>query len=98
MGTSVVDAMERITNREYNLRLAWEQEQMNVPSRTDYYLMQLAQYLARLPGGTRVTDISKFRILFQFGKNKEPERDKELRAEQSRAAWSNALGGRQKRR
>lgn len=35
--------MESMTHREFQTRWAWLQEQWNNPSRTDYYLIQIAR-------------------------------------------------------
>jgi hypothetical protein len=96
--------MERLTYREYRLRLAWLEKQWNEPSRTDYYLMRIAQLLdALLRKGTRgamIKALYDFRILFvrkaakgSSDKDVRSQKEGEQRAEQSRTMWGTLLGG-----
>ena len=95
---TVGEAMEKVSNREYRMRLAWEQQELNNPSRTDYYLMNIVRHLTRLPGGSKLADINEFKLPFTFGdKVEETMAEKERRAAHSRLGWGTALGGRKKK-
>jgi hypothetical protein len=87
----VIDAMERMSHREYKMRLAWETEQWQKPSRTDFYLMQIAQLLSRLPGGQKVANLNRFKLLFSEVGSSETLEQKQQRANDSMAAWGSIL-------
>jgi hypothetical protein len=59
--------MAKFTHREYRTRLAWLRAQYNQPSRTDYYLMQIAGYVKASAGSKRSWKPSDFKILFDVG-------------------------------
>jgi hypothetical protein len=99
LGLTVVEAMERLTHREYRMRLAWIDNQWNSPSRTDHYLMRICQLLDALlrkgSRGAKVKNLDGFKISFfrravraVAGKFRN---DGEKRVDQSRSAWSAAM-------
>ena len=100
LGCTIQELKERHTHREYTTRLAWMRERWNQPSRTDYYLMQIAQSLERFMEGFRSTNkshrLEDFKIPFRFESDtkEQPQESKVLsdeeikvKAEKSRADW-----------
>ena len=71
------------SHREYELRLAWMLEQNNRPSRTDFYLMQIAAEVRRVlhkqPNTVRAQDFE-----LKFGKSKKKEITAENAKERAR--------------
>jgi hypothetical protein len=43
----LIDLMRSMTQREYEARLAWLEEEQSRPSQTDWYLMQVAMQIKR---------------------------------------------------
>ena len=60
--------MSKHTRRDHLSWLAWFEEQMNRPARTDYYLMQIASFLdmllQRVPGRSTQSNLVTFRVRF----------------------------------
>ncbi len=85
--------MERVTHREYLLRVAWREKEWNNPDRSDHYLMQIAMYTA---GKKKVDQPSNYKMLFVHEKvtgMKRAQAANQQRADASRTAWGVALGG-----
>jgi hypothetical protein len=91
IGLPVVEAMERVTHREYRLRVLWNQHQWNKPNLTEYYLMQIAQHLARLPGAKKLSELGKFKLPFKYEKVNPRKRKPPTKAEHSASVWAAAL-------
>lgn len=95
--------MRELTYREYRTWLTWLDEQWNNPSRSDYYMMQIAQAVAR-KGIRNPQDVTvgMFRLPFVMKKGEEEEKEKEpsapppippfSRVEVSQAIWLGSVG------
>jgi len=72
------------------LVMAWLEGQWNAPSRTDYYLMRIAQRIHQ-QWSKRVVEMNDQRITFTFG-SKQPlsAEEREKRIARSKAVW---MGG-----
>lgn len=81
------------TRRQSMTLLYWMGEDWSTPSRTDYYLMQIAcevrRVLAKDPGKIRT---NHFKLDFGTGKAKKPKLTREEAAEKAKASWIAALG------
>ena len=61
--------MRRISHRWYLTLLAWLEEEWDKPDRTDFYLMQIAAYVANQGRkGRHRIDINKYRVRFGTAK------------------------------
>ena len=84
--------MQRLTNREYQVRLAWEREQWNKPSRSDHYSMLIALEILR----ANVKDPSSISLDDMKLKFAEPKRlakpTKEQATAWAKAKWGMAVG------
>lgn len=84
--------MEKHTNREYNLWMAYLESQWNRPNRTDNYLMQIAQEIRRVlsknPGAIKADG---FKLKFEVTEAEEPIPPQE-KADRSRSVWLGSVG------
>lgn len=78
-----------MTHREYLTRLAWLERDMSEPSRTDHYLMQIAQEIRRvLSKRPNAIKMEHFKIQFKREKPMTPEE----RMASSKRSWFGLLG------
>jgi len=57
--------MRKTSHRDYKTWLVWEREQWNDPSRSDHYLMQIAQAIYASKSRSSAA-LDKFKIPFKF--------------------------------
>jgi len=81
--------MQSISHREFRTWVAWRQDQLNNPDRTDYYLMQIAGYVSHVMSGKRWSP-KDFMIKFQTGQK--PQMTPEQKTEAAKASWRTRLG------
>ena len=81
--------MERISHREFRTWQAWKRDQWNNPSRTDYYLMQIAGCVKHVLS-KRKWSIGSMKIPFKAAKQHKPSADEVTR--QAKARWFARLG------
>lgn len=78
-----------VTHRQYLAWQAWDREEWNKPSRTDYYLMQLTLAIYRVnsktPGSVRMKDCE-----LKFTQTQKPSAVSA--AKWSKSVWFGALG------
>lgn len=94
------EAMERLTHYQYRICLAWIERDWEEPSRTDYYLMQIAAEVqkSRVKKPAQV-DMNKLKLKFQKkGKSTgyspaDPKDRQEIdrKTAASKAAWMAAM-------
>lgn len=87
--------METITHREYLMRLAYLDEELNRPSRGDNYVMQLIHEVRYLLSKKSKQFTAK-PYLLTFGSTKPKKYTKEeqaVRCQQSKARWFGAIFG-----
>jgi hypothetical protein len=88
---SLSECMESHTNREYEVWMAWLSNQWNEPSRSDHYLMQIAQEVCRvLKKNPNQIQLQQFKIPFVL-KKKVVKPDKKVRLAQSKSFWFSLL-------
>lgn len=94
------ECMHRHTHREYRTWQVWLDQQWNEPSRTDNYLMQIAQEIRRvLHKHPERVKLDLFKILFEWRKRSvQPKITKEEATKRSKARWLGFLGMGVKRR
>ena len=87
------DCMERHTHRELLAWNEWLDEQWNQPTRSDHYLMQIAQEVRR-SFAKKCPKFSAFKIPFQTPKPAKPVSPETIaqRAAIAKAIWSQRLG------
>jgi len=84
--------MKKHTHREYLMWIRYLDKEWNQPSRTDYYLMQIAAKIQGLFSKNSTSiKIANFLLPFKRQKPKKPPTQKELVA-QSKARWKSAVG------
>ena len=77
--------MKDIPHREFRTWVAWRRDQLNNPSRSDYYMMQIAGYVAHVMSKKRWS-IKDFVI--KFGERGTSRHlSTEQRTEQSKSVW-----------
>ena len=80
-----------MTHREYLMRLAFLDSQMDVPSRNDYYLMAIAaevrRVLSKNPRRIKLLD-----FLLKFPKKNQPTLTQEQVAKTSKNRWLGIIG------
>jgi len=75
-----------MSNREYEMRLAWIDKDMDEPSKLDQYLMRIIQFLDAIWGKrSSLNAFSSFRLKFGPGETEDSGQDRQT---QSRKAWS----------
>lgn len=84
------ECIERHTHRAYQMWINWLDEQYNVPSLTDWYLMQLTKVVATSYMRKKAPAVGAFKLKFDIGPPS--EEDMKKRAERSMAAWGAILG------
>lgn len=89
--------MASMSNREYNVRLAWLDRQMNEPSRSDFYLMQIAQEVRRVLSKKPETILLEDHFKIKFGRSStEPkeltQEDKDRATAVARSRWMGLVG------
>jgi len=86
--------MTSMTNREFNTWMEWLDEEMNRPSRSDHYLMSIAQEVRRVlssrPGQIQ---LDHFRLKFDRVLSLSPEQQRAQDLAHSKAAWKSRLYG-----
>lgn len=85
--------MQRMTQTEYRMRLAWLRQQWEQPSRSDYYLMRIIQVLEALWTRTNKLRWPLEQFILKFGSSDSDPRQGEQRQQQSRSAWRRRLAG-----
>ena len=79
--------MHEITHREYLMWMQWLDEELERPTKSDHYLMQIAQQVARLfkkqPGRIQ---LKHFKLSFRK-KQRATTTSKKEAATQSKARW-----------
>ena len=76
-----------MSHRDVNMHIAWLNEQYHIPSRTDYYLMQIAQEVRRvLSKRKRSVKLKHFLLKFVGSKSRE-KKEFWNRVAQSKAYW-----------
>jgi len=97
LGMTLDDCLNTITEKEYLVRLYWEDLNWNRPSKTDYYLMQIAREINRLvrcwSKGWKIPNLGDFKISFktQMGEQVKP-RSKEEATAIAKMTWAARLG------
>jgi hypothetical protein len=76
-----VNLMRSMTQREYEARMAWLDEELNNPSRTDWYLMQIAAEVRK----SVVKDPSSVKLPSMKLKSSSPEPAKPITREEATA-------------
>lgn len=85
------ECFKRHTYRQYYAWMAWLDKQWSVPSRTDYYLMQIAQAVSRvLSKKPKAIKLKHFKL--SFGESNKPKPSK-LSADERTAASKARWGG-----
>jgi hypothetical protein len=80
--------MQRISHREFLLWCDYLDEEWNTPSRSDHYLMQIAQEVRRVLS-KKPNKIKLKEFLFKFTRSSEKERQK---PEEQKAIFNSILG------
>jgi len=84
-----------VSHREHRTWVEWLDLQWNKPGRLEWYLMQIAFFIAQSASRERLS-IKDFKIPFEFvmpeGAPEDEEKEKELASRQSIAAWFSMLG------
>lgn len=83
-----------MTHREFLVRMAWIENDMERPSREDWYLMQIAAEILR----DRVKDPSKVKLedmRLRFANPNPPPVTRQEAADKSRSRWCGMLGVKQ---
>jgi len=85
--------MEKTTHREYKIWERWLQNEWNRPSRTDNYLMQIAQRIlqARFPKQKFPLDREEIKFTF-YDKKMALQKAKDKANKAARARWFGWLG------
>lgn len=86
--------MDRMSYREYRTRLAWKRIEFETPSRSDYYLMQIAQEVRRVLH-KNPAKVMLDHFLLKFKKNSASSKsdiDKSKMISESKARWFAAVG------
>ena len=81
--------MQTITHREFRTWVAWNRDQLNNPSRSDYYLMQIAGYVAHVMSGKRWS-LKDFVVKFKT--DRLPQITREEQTKMAKSVWSARLG------
>jgi hypothetical protein len=100
---------QRMTHREFLIRVAWLELEWNRPSRSDWYLMRIVQCVCSLPAwvwgksARSAGSLDDQKIPFVFkqetpeGKEKISPEEQAQRVKESKARWGILLAGRGKR-
>lgn len=90
--------MEGITNRQYLMLIAWINEQWNKPSRSDHYVMQVAEEVVnsrpRKRGSKPRPKLETYKIPFKSVVKQpvaDPEQFKLLKNNLSKAKWIGSM-------
>jgi len=87
--------MRQTTDRQYRLWIAWLNEQINEPSREDYYLMQVShsihQLIASQSRNGRAPALEKFKLKFGRDDSQRTPQTAEEATRRSQAAWGAML-------
>ena len=90
------ECLTKISYREYLIWRHWLNKQWSVPSRTDYYLMQIAREIKRVlsanPDNISTLD---FKIAFsdEDEDQKPPPQDPKITAMHAKKLWMSRVGG-----
>jgi len=80
--------MESMTHREYRTRIAWLDEQWHQPTKTDYYLMQIAGHVANVLSKKR-WKLLDYLLNFRVGSKKRGSgRSDTEKTASAKAAWA----------
>jgi len=96
---SLSECIEKHTYREYRTWMIWLEEQWNEPSRTDYYLMQIAREVATvLMKNSDTVKVGQFKLPFEIKpkldqNSKPPKPDAKTIATRAKQGWLARLGG-----
>ena len=86
--------MERVSNREYEIRKRWKFDQLNNPSRTDYYIMKAISYLQLIPTRGKPKSLDDVKLNFSRTAHSASEQtDDERRASHREGGGAGAWGG-----
>lgn len=91
LASPLIDLMRSITQREFEARLAWINEDLGSPSRSDWYAMQIAAEIRK----TRAKSPNRVSLSDMKLKPKEdstPPVTRKEAADRSRAYWLGSLG------
>lgn len=91
-----------MTNREFKTWIAWLDDQLNIPNRNDYYLMQIAGYVSHVlskkswqPGDYKL----KFKVDAPVQSKQDRDKAKKRKTEYAKSTWRARAGlGREKHR
>lgn len=95
MGVPWQECMKRVSHRDFKTWLIWEREQWNEPSRTDHYLMQIAQAVYASKSRSS-TVLDKFKIPFKFLQRRMSPQSTTAATELSKSRWFGLTGYRRK--
>jgi hypothetical protein len=92
MHCSLSECQQRVSYREFRTHIAWYQLQLNHPSRSDYYVMQLTDRVDNvLNTKPRTIDLNKYQIKFDVGDFK-PKRLTDSMLKMAKSMWRSRLG------
>ena len=75
-----------MSHREYRTRMAYLEDQLNEPDRSDYYLMQIAGHVAHVMSKKR-WKLDDFKVRFKTQRSKSGRTVEEITAS-SKAVWA----------
>lgn len=88
--------MQKVSHRDYKTWLAWEREQWNEPSRTDHYLMQIAQAVYATKSRTAMA-LDRFKVPFKFlHRRMRSDQDQATMTQITKSRWFGITGYRPK--
>jgi len=100
LGKSCQEVWDKLTHRQYRTLAAWLDEQWNHPTRSDHYLMQIAQEVRRvLAKDKREIKLEHFKLPFKRAEKRAPEDPATKKARitaWSKARWFGILGIKEK--
>ena len=90
---SFTEFMERTTNRQFQMMVEFLKMEWNQPSRSDNYLMLIAQEVRRVlsKDPAKIT-LSDFKLTFGTGNEKTPKMSREQRTAIAQNHWRSLLG------
>ena len=83
--------MQSITHREFKTWIAWLDDQWNKPSKSDYYLMQIAGYVSHVLS-KKSWKLDTYKVNFQVGDQKQSKDDIGRKTEAAKARWRARAG------
>lgn len=85
----LLEFMGRFTHREFRTWVAWKKDQLNNPSRSDYYLMRIAGEIHHVMS-KKAWNVKRFMIKFKIGPSSRSEIEQET--QKSKSLWNKRLG------